>query len=81
MKIIYDPYADALSISFREGGRIKKTVEIAPEMMLDLDEKSRPLYLEILGAKEKLGRAATEEISMKNLVFGNNKSAKAPVVA
>jgi len=81
MKIIYDPYADALSISFREGGKVKKTIEIAPEMMLDLDEKLRPLYLEILGAKEKLGKAATEEVSMKNLVFGKNKPAKIPAVA
>lgn len=80
MKIIYDPYADALSISLREGSRVKKTIEIAPEIMLDLDEKSRPLYLEILGAKEKLGRAATEEISMKNLVFRKNGQAKIPAV-
>lgn len=66
MKISYDPYADALSITFKEG-KVKKTVELAPEILLDLDVKSRPLYLEIIGAREKLGIEATEEISLKNL--------------
>lgn len=68
MKIIYDPRADALSITFRKG-KVKKTLEIAPEINLDIDSKSRPLYLEIIGAMEKLGKQNTEEILMRNLVF------------
>ncbi|MDP2951593.1 MAG: DUF2283 domain-containing protein [bacterium] len=80
MKIIYDPYADALSISFR-AGKVGTTIEIAPEIILDLDAKSRPLYLEILGVKTKLGKAATEEVSMKTLVFGKNGLAKIPATA
>lgn len=72
MKIIYDPYADALSITFKEG-KVKKTLEIAPEILLDVDAKSRPLHLEILGAKEKLGKAGTEEISMKNIIFSKGR--------
>jgi uncharacterized protein YuzE len=67
MKIIYDPYADAMSITFRKG-KVKKSIEIAPEIILDVDSKSRPLYLEILGIKEKLGKENAEEITMKNLV-------------
>lgn len=68
MRIIYDSKADAISITFREG-RVKKTLEIAPEIILDVDAKLRPLYLEILGAREKLGRANAEEITMKNLAL------------
>ncbi len=68
MKIIYDSHADALSITFREG-KVKKTLEIAPEILLDVDVKSRPLYLEILGAKEKLGKKGAEEISVRNKVL------------
>jgi len=67
MKIIYDPQADALNIIFRQG-KVKETREIAPEILLDVDSKSRPLYLEIIGAKEKLGKANAEEITMKNLI-------------
>lgn len=67
MKISYDPYADALSITFKEG-KVKRTVEIAPEIILDVDAKSSPLYLEIIGAKEKLGKINAEEILVKNLV-------------
>lgn len=74
MKIVYDCHADALNITFR-AGRVKKTLEIAPEMFLDVDAKSRPLYLEIIGAKEKLGRAATEEVTMRNLVLDRGRLA------
>ena len=66
MTITYDPDADALSITFKKG-KVKKTIELAPEMFLDVDAKSRPLYLEIIGAKEKLGRANAEEVLIKNL--------------
>ena len=72
MKIIYDPSADALSITFREG-KVKKTLEIAPEILLDIDSKSRPLYLEILGAEEKIGKVGTVKVPMKNLVFSTSK--------
>jgi len=72
MKIIYDPYADAISITFKKG-KVKKTLEIAPEILLDIDAKSKPLYLEILGASEKLGKKSTEEISMKNILFKKGK--------
>ena len=69
MKITYDPHADAINITFKEG-KVKKTLEIAPEINLDVDSKSRPLYLEIIGASEKLGKASATEILMKNLVLG-----------
>ena len=73
MKIAYDPYADAINITFRKG-KVSKTLEIAPEINLDLDSKSRPLYLEIIGAKEKLGKTNAEEISMKNIIFEKSKN-------
>lgn len=34
-----------------------------------MDAKSRPLYLEIIGASEKLGKTNAEDITMKNLVL------------
>ena len=71
MKIIYDSYADALSITFKEG-KVKKTLEIAPEILLDVDSKLEPLYLEILGIKEKLGKKGVEKITMEGLVLDKN---------
>ena len=67
MKIAYDPQADALNITFRDG-RVHRTLEIAPEVLLDVDAQSRPLYLEILRARKKLGKAGAEEITMKNQI-------------
>ena len=67
MKISYDSEADVINITFREG-KVKQTIEIAPEINLDMDGKKRPLYLEIIGASEKLGKTNTEEFTLKNLV-------------
>jgi uncharacterized protein YuzE len=66
MKIVYDPKADAINITFRTG-KVKETLEIAPEILLDVDSKSRPLYLEIIGASEKLGKQNAEEMIMKSM--------------
>jgi uncharacterized protein YuzE len=72
MKISYDKEVDALSIVFKEG-KIKSTVEIAPEVILDVDSKNRPLYLEIIGLKEKFGEKVTDKISVHNFDFINSK--------
>ena len=67
MKITYDHKADAINITFKEG-KSKKTVEISPEVFVDFHSKGSPLYLEIIGAKEKIGKKSAEEFLMKNLV-------------
>ena len=67
MEITYDPKADALNITFKKG-KVAKTVEIAPEINLDLDKKNNPLYLEIIGASEKIGKKRVNEILMRNLL-------------
>ncbi len=66
MEISYDPNADALNITFKKG-KVARTVEIASEINLDLDKKENPLYLEIIGASEKMGKQRVNEILMKNL--------------
>ena len=67
MEITYDSKADALNLTFREG-RVAKTVEIAPEINLDLDKNGKPIYLEIIGASEKIGGKRVNEILMRNLI-------------
>ena len=52
MKISYDKKADALNIVLKTGS-VDKTVEVSPEIFLDLDKKGNPLYLEILSFSEK----------------------------
>lgn len=47
----YDQYADALNITLKEG-KVSKTLEIAPEINLDIDAEGVPLYLEIIGIQE-----------------------------
>ncbi len=54
MKITYDKEVDALNVSIRPG-TVAKTMEVAPEVLLDIDKKGRLLNLEIIGAKEKVG--------------------------
>ena len=55
MKITYDITVDALNVSLRSGA-VTKTLEIAPEIMLDFDKKGNTLNIEILGASEKIGK-------------------------
>jgi uncharacterized protein YuzE len=72
MKISYDKEVDALSITFKEG-KVSKSLEVVPEVILDVDSKNRPLYLEIIGLTEKFGKKAAEKISIKNFDFINSK--------
>ena len=67
MEITYDAKVDAMNITFKKG-RVYKTLEIAPEMILDLDRSGKPLYLEIIAASEKMGEKRVNEILMRNLV-------------
>jgi len=67
MEITYDSKADALNIVFKEG-KVAKTLEIAPEIILDLDKMGAPLYLEIIGVSEKIGKKKINEVLMRNLV-------------
>ena len=55
MKISYDKSVDALNISLR-AGVVFKTLEVAPEVMIDMDKKGNTLNIEILGASEKIGK-------------------------
>ena len=54
MKITYDKEVDALNVSIRPG-IVAKTMEVAPEILLDIDKKGRLLNLEIIGARENGG--------------------------
>lgn len=74
MKITYDKEVDALNVSIRPGV-VAKTVEVAPEVLLDIDKKGRTLNLEILGAKEKIG------IRNFNTIHIGNKSVPMPSLA
>ena len=54
MRITYDKRANALNVSIQPGV-VARTIEVAPEVLLDVDKKGRTLNLEILGAREKVG--------------------------
>lgn len=55
MKITYDKQADALNVVLRSG-KVAKTLEVAPEMYVDVDKSGKTLSLEIIGASEKIGK-------------------------
>ena len=55
VEITYDKEADAINISLRTG-KVSKTIEIAPEIIVDVDKNGKTLSIEIIGASEKVGR-------------------------
>jgi len=69
MKISYDKEADALNIVLKTGP-VDKTVEISPEIFLDLDKKGNPLYIEIIGASEKTGKKDFGKIMIGKKLIG-----------
>jgi uncharacterized protein YuzE len=66
MEISYDSKADALSITIKKG-KVAKTIELAPEVNLDVDKNGKSLYLEIIGVSEKIGKKRTKEVLVNGL--------------
>ena len=68
MKITYDKNVDALNITLKTG-QVSKTVELSPEVFLDLDKNGNPLYLEIIGASQKIGKKNFSKITIGKNIF------------
>ena len=64
MKMYYDKKVDAVDIIFKEG-HSAKTIEISPEVLLDVDSKGTPLSLEIIGASKKYPKTEINDIDFK----------------
>lgn len=56
MDITYDQDADALNIIFQKG-KVAKTKEVSKGVLLDIDRKNTPLYLEILQASKRFKKS------------------------
>lgn len=65
MRITYDKTIDALNIALRAGA-ISKTLEVAPEIFVDVDTKGRTLNIEIIGAREKIGTRNFSSVTIGN---------------
>ena len=63
MKINYDKEVDALSVTLRKG-KVAKTVEVSPEILVDFDDLGNPLYLEILDASRKIGKKEMTKVTV-----------------
>ena len=68
MKITYDKEIDTLNVILRKGV-VAKTIEVTPEILLDVDKKGQPLYLEIIGASEKIGRQNFRKVTLGKKTF------------
>lgn len=68
MKITYDKDVDALNITLKTGS-VAKTMELSPEVFLDLDKNGNPLYLEIIGASERIGKKNFGKITIGKKLF------------
>jgi len=73
MEITYDSKADALNIILKKG-KVVKTMELASGVILDLGKNSEPLYLEIIGASEKIGKKRVNEVLVRNLVSAKSST-------
>ena len=53
MKITYDKEADAMYLSVARG-KVKKTVEVNPRVIVDMGEKGRVIGVELLFVSQKM---------------------------
>ncbi len=74
MKINYDKKVDALNLTLKEG-KVAKTVEVSPDVFLDVDKSGSPLYLEIVGVSEKIGKKTFSTVDI------GGKSFRLPITA
>lgn len=72
MKYTYDPIADAINITFQRG-KVVETKEIADGVLLDIDNKERPLYLEILNVRKRFGRERVGNLAIKPFLHSRRK--------
>lgn len=68
MNFTYDPIADAVGITFKNG-KVAETKEISPGILLDVDRNNKPLYLEILDASKKFEKKQTGTLSFEPLSY------------
>lgn len=73
MKYTYDPMADAINITLKRG-RVSKTHEVAPGVMLDFDKKGVLLYVEILDASRRLKNKNLGEIEFEPLHYSRKEA-------
>ena len=55
MKITYDKAADAMYLNVSRG-KVKKTVEVNPRVIVDIGEKGKVIGVELLFVSEKMSK-------------------------
>ncbi len=68
MRITYDPEADALYIRLLEGEHECRTLRLTDEISLNLGEGEVLVGIEVLDAKEVLGRGNLPSVVLENIV-------------
>lgn len=71
MKYTYDPMADAISITLKKG-KVAETKEIADGVLLDVDSRGKPLYLEILFVRKRFGKERVGNLSLKPFLYAKS---------
>lgn len=68
MKITYDREVDALYIQLRDV-KASHSVDFEEGVTIDVDEKGHIVGLELLDARERLGKKQLHSVTLKDLAF------------
>lgn len=71
MKISYDPEIDALYIRLIEGKQECRTVRLNEEIALNIGAGEKLVGIEILDAKEVLGKGQLPQLTIENMTLAN----------
>lgn len=76
MEIQLDPEADALYLTLKRG-RVAKSREVEPGVVLDLDRSGRVLGVEVLDASRRYAAEALRRVSVRRMPLRARKRAHA----
>lgn len=77
MIIQLDPEADALYLTLKRG-RVAKSREVEPGVILDLDRTGRVLGIEMLDASERYAAEALRRLTVHRMVRRTRRAACTP---
>jgi len=69
MKISYDPEVDAMYIELIETAEQLRTVQLSDGNALDFDKDKRLIGIEIINAKEKIGKGKIPTVIMNDITY------------
>lgn len=73
MRLTYDPAANVAYLRLRERQGDVETVEVTPDVLIDIDETGKVCGIELLNAREQIAAGDGGKLVLVNRVSGDER--------